>query len=1034
MSRTRWLLPSLAVAALGLLSGGPPKPNAAEPPAAADRVLKVPDGFIVERVAGPPLVEHPMNGCFDRRGRLFLTESAGLNLKAEELRVRLPNSIKRLEDTHGDGKFDKATVFADKMTFPQGACCRDGALFTTAYPSVWRLDGADGDGPAGKRTEIVGAFGSTGNAADLHGPKLGTDGMLYFCDGRNGHDIKTPDGFALKGRAAAVYRCRPDGSQTERVCGGGMDNPVEVAFTPAGEPLVVANIVLNRPRQDAVLFALEGAMYPYYEAVYPEFKRTGDPMPLTGDLGWVAVSSFIRYRGTAFGEGFRDSYFTAEFNPHRVRRHRIERDGAGFRVTTEDFLTCDDPDFHPTGLVEDADGSLLVIDTGGWFRIGCPTSQVAKPHITGGVYRVRRKDAPRVEDPRGLRLAWDKWDTADLIKVLDDPRFAVRDRAVEALAKKGADAVPPLAMRVADARAPRQVRLNAVRALTRIDGPAARKAVRPALADADLDVRLAAIHSAGLHRSVGALNDLIKLLTHADFAVRRQAATALGRIGKPEAVPPLLGALRDGAADRWLEHALIYALIRIDDRDATRRGLSDPSPAVQRGALIALDQMDNGGLTREEVTPLLSSADPATARAAVDVFKARPDWARETLGLLRRWLEEDNADAGRRELLRGMLSAFGTEPEVQDLMARTLRRDKTSPALALLLLETIPRVPLDRLPSTWVAELRWRLDSDDERIVRQAVECLRDGKVAEFAPVLLKLAADPNRPKDLRVAALAAAAPQLKQLGPESFQFLCSCLAEDQPPLLRLAAADVLGQAPLNAARLQSLAIRVGRAGPLEAGRLVAAFGQSGDARTGQALVTNLEHSPGLAGLSPGALRDAVRRYPAEVRDAAERLLKKIDVGAEEQKKHLTELQTLLNGGDADRGRNVFFGNRTACSACHTVNGRGGRVGPELSKIGSIRAPADLLESVVYPSATLVRGYETYIVQTKDGRTLTGLLARETADAVYLKTAERAEVRVPRASVDSIAPGRQSIMPQGLEGKMNRDELRDLIAFLKSLK
>ncbi len=123
--------------------------------------------------------------------------------------------------------------------------------------------------------------------------------MLYFCDGRNGHDIQQPDGFALKGRAAAVYRCRPDGSHMERVCGGGMDNPVEVAFTPAGEPLVVANIVLNAPRHDAILFALEGAVYPYYESMYPEFRMTGEPMPLTGDLGRVAVSSFIRYRGDA---------------------------------------------------------------------------------------------------------------------------------------------------------------------------------------------------------------------------------------------------------------------------------------------------------------------------------------------------------------------------------------------------------------------------------------------------------------------------------------------------------------------------------------------------------------------------------------------------------------------------------------------------------------------------------------------------------------------------------------------------------------
>ena len=263
--------------------------------------------------------------------------------------------------------------------------------FTTAYPSVWRE--IDGNGAGARPSSASSAPAAT--PPNCTARKLGPDGMLYFCDGRNGHDIQQPDGFALKGRAAAVYRCRLDGSQMERVCGGGMDNPVEVAFTPAGEPLVVANIVLNSPRHDAILFALEGAVYPYYESMYPEFQHDGRADALTGDLGWVAVSSFIRYRGDAFGKDYRDAYFTAQFNPHRIQRHLIERDGAGFRVRTEDFVTCDDPDFHPTGLVEDADGSLLVIDTGGWFRIGCPSSQVAKPHVTGGVYRIRRKDRRR---------------------------------------------------------------------------------------------------------------------------------------------------------------------------------------------------------------------------------------------------------------------------------------------------------------------------------------------------------------------------------------------------------------------------------------------------------------------------------------------------------------------------------------------------------------------------------------------------------------------------------------------------------------
>jgi putative heme-binding domain-containing protein len=529
-----------------------------------------------------------------------------------------------------------------------------------------------------------------------------------------------------------------------------------------------------------------------------------------------------------------------------------------------------------------------------------------------------------------------------------------------------------------------------------------------------------------------ALPDLLKLLKDSDPAARRQAATALGRLGKPDAAAPLLDALRDGAADRWLEHALIYALIQIGDRDATQRGLADASPAVQRGAMIALDQM-GGGLTREEVVPLLSSADPATARAAVHVIKAHPDWAKETLGLLRKWLEEGDADAARQELLRGLVTAFAAEPDVQDLVALALRRDRTSPALQLLLMEAMAQAPVERMPPTWLAELRWRLDSGDERVVRQAVACLRAAHTGEFAPVLLKLAADPNRPKDLRVDALAAALPQLKKLDAGPFQFLCACLGDDEP-LVRLAAADALGQAPLDVSQLQTLAEKVAAAGPLETGRLVAAFEQSSDARAGNALLQALGRSPGLANVSAGALRNAVRNYPADVRDAAEALLKKTDVGAEEQKKHLTELQTLLDGGDADKGKVVFFSGRVACSACHTVNGQGGRVGPELSKIGSIRAPVDLLESVVYPSATIVRGYETYIVQTKDGRTYTGLLAHETADAVFLKTAERIDVRVPRAAIDSVSPGRQSIMPQGLEGKMSRDELRDLIAFLKSLK
>jgi putative heme-binding domain-containing protein len=142
----------------------------------------------------------------------------------------------------------------------------------------------------------------------------------------------------------------------------------------------------------------------------------------------------------------------------------------------------------------------------------------------------------------------------------------------------------------------------------------------------------------------------------------------------------------------------------------------------------------------------------------------------------------------------------------------------------------------------------------------------------------------------------------------------------------------------------------------------------------------------------------------------------------------------VLSGGNPIQGRIVFFGAKVSCAACHAVNGQGGNISPELGKIGNIRTPRDLLESIVFPSSSIVRDFESYTVVTHAGRVHSGLIRHATTEAVTLLTTERTELRLPRDQIEEIQPSRVSIMPRGIDTQLSRQQLSDLIAYLASLK
>jgi putative membrane-bound dehydrogenase-like protein len=1007
-------------------------------PAFEPPTIEVADGFEIELVAAPPLVGYPMMACFDDRGRLYVAESDGQNLTTkEEYLTQRPRFVRRLEDVDGDGRFDRSTIFADQMTMPEGGLWHDGALYIISAPYLWRLEDVDDDGVADRREKILGYMEFDGRA-NQHGPYLGPNGRLYFSGGHFGFDFVGTDGSRSgKSRAAGVFSCWPDGSDV-RVEGQGPVNPVDVVFTPEGELLTTCAIFDGvGGRHDALIHWVPGGLT---QQVYgdPVLPDTGFRLPAMTRWGQVAPAGFVRYRGAQFGADYRDSYFACQFNANKLVHVDLTRHGASFVSRDRDLVWSQNRDFHPADVLEDADGSLLLLDTGAWLSWGCPFSELAKPEIKGAIYRIRRSDASSLEDPRGLSLKWDETD--NLVQRLTDARPAIRDRAAETLVKLGEPVVEEL-IEAFTRSENADLRRRVVRILSRIEGEKSKAALRTALGDDDFGVRQLAVRSLGTLKDRSAVPALIELFADAEGPLRRAIASALGGIGDPRAVPTLLdsSALEE---DHFVRHAQIFALIEIGDARRVRAGLAAGRfSKVQHTALRVLDQMGKDMLEAGDVLPFLSAVDPGLRQEAQRIIAGRSEWQPALLKVFEQWV--DRKGSGDGKLIESLVLSLMSNEALRSNVGATLFNPEVETDVKIQLLQTLSL--LTEVPESLVSAITHCLHSETSEIKHRALGVIRRLPKGALDGVLEAIASDDEEHSSTRVAAAELFSHATGVLPDHVISFLFEQLAKSEAfPLRKKSVAKALGNIEIGAANMNfafELLNAFPELGPLEFNEMIRPFIRFGNsdqgkgmssldrAKMGASLLKRVRASSAWRGIREEDWQPLFAAYPDDIQKKAEALsASRIDDGAD--RKRLYDLLSMKGQGNASRGRAAFFAGRGACVTCHRIEGNGGTIGPDLSKIGLIRQPKDLLEAILFPSSTIVNGFETYEIATHSGEVYSGVIQRESPTVIHVKDASQQETQIRREQIEALRISAVSTMPEGLDQTLADVELLDVVEFL----
>lgn len=936
------------------------------------KAMRIRPGFALELVAAEPLVMDPVYMAWGPDGKLWVVEMADYPLGIDD-RGKPGGRVRFLEDTDGDGRYDRSTVFMQGIGFPTAVHpWRDGVLVTAA-PRIFFAKDADGDGEADQVTTLYEGFGEGNQQHRVNGFVWGLDNWLYVANGDSGGKVrsaKTGKTVSISGRD---LRIRPDTGDIDPQTGQsqfGRNRDDAGNWFGCNNPNPMYQFVLEdhylrrnphvAPPSPLVMVAQFGntQVFPigrvlsHWEGYVP--PDPGQPHRFT------SACSTITYRDDLFPGEFARSIYTSEPVHNLVHRRVLRPAGLTFtsrRADDEkdyDFLASSDPWFRPTSLRIGPDGALwvadmyrMVIEHPEWVDDRLEKKiDLRAGHDCGRIYRV----VPQGRSPRAIpRL--NGMTTPQLVAALDSPGGWQRDTAQQMLIwRNDREAVEPLRTMMRHSERP-PARLHA---MCTLDG-------------------LGAIEP----------DDLLGAMRDADGAVRRHAV----RIAEP----------------RFNDHPALG--------EAAAELIDDDDPHVVQQAAYSLgewrDARAGGALGRVLVR---RSDDPYISAAAMSSAVPHADTMLVAL------LSHDGGDPGERAKRMNQLLACTQSGDTDAAMARVL--------------ETTTKPSDDGRYARWqfvaaaqVLDAADKADRPLDRVVKRASDASAlAGRLRDLHAASRRVAADDAADVDDRIAAVALIGHDANQRRTD-IVLLAALVRSDSPLELRQAAVRSLGRlddAPIAAAMLDAWP----DAGPtLRADLLDALIARRAWLDT---LLDRIEQDPALARSIDTARRQVMLRHPdAPVRDRAAKLF---DAAANADRQQVINRYSHVTKrvGDIERGRNVFV---TVCSVCHVLDGAGRSVGPDLHTLTD-RSPEALLTAILDPNRAAEDKYLQHVAVTTDGRAVAGLIEQETGSAVTLISLDAQRHTLLRRDIQSLTSTGQSLMPDGLESAIDADAMADLLTYL----